>query len=224
MAIFEKSERLRHIGHLDLMRATQRALRRSGLPIGYSKGFTPHVQVAFASALATGAWGSRELMDVQLAEGAAVTPEEFVSAMNLALPPEMQISEAKILPDRTPGLMSLVQAAEYDLTLPEGEEKQTMRAALPGFLAQESIAPQRKTKSGMKEVDIRPFIHLLEENENGLHALLRLTEGESCKPDMLLTALAAFCGLETVPVCRVRRLGLYGRNEQGELKPLEELV
>ena len=33
LATFEKTERLRHIGHLDIMRAMQRALRRSGLPV-----------------------------------------------------------------------------------------------------------------------------------------------------------------------------------------------
>ena len=38
LAVFCKGERLRHIGHLDLMRAMQRALRRSELPVSYSKG------------------------------------------------------------------------------------------------------------------------------------------------------------------------------------------
>ena len=45
MAVFEKGERLRHIGHLDIMRSTQRALRRSGLPVSYSKGFNPHLSL-----------------------------------------------------------------------------------------------------------------------------------------------------------------------------------
>ena len=31
LAVFRKGERLRHIGHLDIMRAMQRALRRSGV-------------------------------------------------------------------------------------------------------------------------------------------------------------------------------------------------
>ena len=54
MAVFEKSPRLRHIGHLDIQRAVQRALRRSGLPVSYSKGFNPHILLTFASALSTG--------------------------------------------------------------------------------------------------------------------------------------------------------------------------
>ena len=61
LAVFCKGERLRHIGHLDLMRAMQRALRRSELPVSYSKGFNPHILLTFASALSTGAWGKREI-------------------------------------------------------------------------------------------------------------------------------------------------------------------
>ena len=52
MAVFEKGERLRHIGHLDIMRSTQRALRRSGLPVSYSKGFNPHILIScFSSSM-----------------------------------------------------------------------------------------------------------------------------------------------------------------------------
>ena len=88
IAVFEKSERLRHIGHLDIQRAVMRALRRSGLSVSYSKGFNPHILLTFASALSTGAAGRKEIMDVQLDR--EVTPEEFVAAMNGAMPPDMQ--------------------------------------------------------------------------------------------------------------------------------------
>ena len=49
MAVFEKGETLRYIGHLDLMRTVQRALRRSNLPIKYSNGFNPHIRLSFSS-------------------------------------------------------------------------------------------------------------------------------------------------------------------------------
>ena len=54
LVVFEKTPRLRHIGHLDLMRAIQRSLRRSGLPIRYSQGFNPHMLMSFAAPLALG--------------------------------------------------------------------------------------------------------------------------------------------------------------------------
>ena len=49
---FGKGGRLRYISHLDLQRFMQRALRRTDLPVSYSQGFSPHPQMAFASALA----------------------------------------------------------------------------------------------------------------------------------------------------------------------------
>ena len=54
IVVFEKTPRLRHIGHLDLMRAMQRALRRSDLPLKYSQGFNPHILLTFASPLSVG--------------------------------------------------------------------------------------------------------------------------------------------------------------------------
>ena len=84
---FEKKPRLRHIGHLDLMRAMQRALRKSDLPICFSKGFNPHLQLTFAAPLSVGMYGLREVMEVPL-EG-DVTAEEVMDKLSRALPPEL---------------------------------------------------------------------------------------------------------------------------------------
>ncbi len=219
IAVFEKSERLRHIGHLDIQRAVQRALRRSGLPVSYSKGFNPHILLTFASALSTGASGKREIMDVQLDR--EVTPEAFLTAMNGAMPPDMQLSFARVIDDRHIALMAQVQAADYTITLLENAEQ--MVAAVPAFLAQESIITMRKTKSGMKETDIRPLLLTLEVQGDTIHAVMTLTERLACKPNMLLEALAAFCGLEAAPRAMVVRNGLLGLDEAGELAALETL-
>lgn len=220
MAVFEKSQRLRHIGHLDIMRAMQRALRRSGLPVSYSQGFNPHILLTFASPLSVGAVGKRELMDVTLDED--VAPDAFLAAMNKALPPEMPLLSACVLPDKHPALMAMVRAARYDIQLCSAEAAARCEAALPGFLAQESIMAMRKTKSGEKETDIRPLIHALTCSGGHLRATLALTESVSCKPDMLVGALCAFAGCEAPRVMVVRE-GLLGEDTQGQLAPLETL-
>ena len=113
IAVFEKGERIRHIGHLDIQRAVQRGLRRSNLPVAYSSGFNPHILVSFASALSTGACGKREIMDVGMA--GEVTEREFLERMNRAMPPELPILEARSVEDRHPAMMALLTAASYDL-------------------------------------------------------------------------------------------------------------
>ena len=219
MAVFEKGARLRHIGHLDIQRAMQRALRRSGLPVSYSKGFNPHILLTFASALATGAMGEKEILDVSL--DAPVEADAFMAAMNAALPPDMQLSFAKPMEDRHPALMAMVRAADYELTIQDDEAAGLLAQALPGFLAQESILAMRKSKSGVKECDIRPMIHHLRMEGNILTARLTLTEASTCKPDMLLTALSAFAGIDA-PRMLVNRKGLLGESD-GQLVPLETL-
>lgn len=220
MAVFEKSQRLRHIGHLDIMRAMQRALRRSGLPVSYSQGFNPHILLTFASPLSVGAVGKRELMDVTLDE--EVAPDAFLAAMNKALPREMPLLSARVLPDKHPALMAMVRAAKYDILLDDAATAARCEAALPDFLAQESIMAMRKTKSGLKETDIRPLIHALACAQGHLRATLALTESVSCKPDMLVGALCAFAGCEP-PCVMVTREGLIGEDARGNLAPLETL-
>ena len=216
MAVFEKGERLRHIGHLDIQRAMQRALRRSGMPVSYSQGFNPHILVTFASALSTGAAGRRELMDVTLDR--EVDPQAFMTAMNAALPPDMQLVNARAMEDKHPALMAMVQAADYSIRLLDEEISAKCLAAIPSFLQQESILAMRKTKRGVKECDIRPLIHELREEDGALRAVLTLTEASACKPDMLVKALCGFAGCET-PRALVVRNGLLGDG----LQPLETL-
>ena len=84
LAVFEKGPRLRLIGHLDLMRAMQRALRRSGLPIRYSQGFNPHILLTFAAPLNLGAVGMREVMEVPV-EGEVAPLSTKIQARNKVL-------------------------------------------------------------------------------------------------------------------------------------------
>ena len=193
IAVFEKSERLRHIGHLDIQRFVQRGLRRSGLPVAYSNGFNPHILVTFASALSTGACGKREIMDVTLAE--PVNEELFLQRMNRAMPPDMQLIEARAVDDRHPAMMASLKAASYDLVIRDRAQAEKLAEALDRLMKKERITAVRKTKSGLKEVDIKPLIYALRMKENHLYCTLALTEKETCKPEMLLDALGREAGL-----------------------------
>lgn len=80
----------------------------------------------------------------------------------------------------------------------------------------------RKTKSGLKETDIRPLIHSLRGEGNCLHAVMTLTERLACKPEMLVTALSQFAGTE-VSRTLVCRNGLLGMDGEEKLAALETL-
>ena len=221
LAVFEKGERIRHIGHLDIQRSVQRGLRRSGLPVVYSNGFNPHILITFASALSTGACGKREIMDVTMAE--EVSADVFLQKMNKAMPPEMQLSEARAVDQKHPALMASLRAAKYDLLIRDPEQAEILAAAIPAMLAKESVTAMRKTKTSLKECNIRPLIYELKHEGQHIFATLVLTEREACKPGMLIEALAKEAGTEEEIRMLITRTALLGTDENGRLVPLERL-
>ena len=223
LAVFEKSERIRHIGHLDIQRSVQRGLRRSNLPVAYSNGFNPHILITFASALSTGACGQREIMDVTMAS--EVSEEEFLTRMNRAMPPELHLLEARAVDDRHPALMGTLRAACYDLTIRDAGQAEKLIGAIPAMMGRKSIPAMRKTKTALKETDIKPLIYALRGENGHLFATLALTEREACKPGMLMEALKREAGIPEEEEVRIliTRTALMGENTEGALTPLEQL-
>ncbi|HIU33272.1 MAG TPA: DUF2344 domain-containing protein [Candidatus Pullichristensenella excrementigallinarum] len=213
---FGKNDRLRFVSHLDLQRFFQRALNRTGLPIAYSQGFNPHPVMSFGSALAVGWTSAYEILDFKLAVpmGRARTEE----AMRSALPEDLPVLGVRMVDDRFPAPMARIEAAEYLL---RAEDAPQLARAVEEFMARERVLAIRKTKSGEKEVDIRPMALALEPREEGLFARLMLTEQETLKPDLLLATLRKNAGLDSVP-SHIHRLSLLGRGASGEWMPMME--
>ena len=217
IVVFEKAPRLRHIGHLDLMRAMQRALRRSGLPLRYSQGFNPHILLNFAAPLSVGMPGKKEIMEVPLEK--EISTQEFLEKLSAALPVDLPCLLAIPHDDRHAAPMAQLTAAVYEAKMenvPDG-----LAEAVEKFLAQKEIPAIRKTKSGMKPCDIRPMIYGLNVQGNKLQMLLALCEKATCKPDLLLSSLFSFAGVER-PRMLVTRLQMMGE-KNGAFVPLETL-
>lgn len=219
MIRFGKQPRLRFISHLDLQRFFQRALNRTGLPIAWTQGFNPHPILSFGSALALGWTSEYEVLDVKLS--APMGRRRTEDAMRAALPVDLPVLEVRMVDDRHPAPMAMVRASDYEITF-SGETAAATLDAAEEFLRRESVMAVRKTKSGEREVDIRPMALLLEREGDVLSARLMLTEKDTLKPDLLVRALAEIAGAE-VPEMRIHRRCLLGEDESGALKPLMEL-
>ena len=48
---FRKQGVMKFIGHLDVMRYFQKAIRRADIDIAYTEGFSPHMILSFAAPL-----------------------------------------------------------------------------------------------------------------------------------------------------------------------------
>ena len=219
MIRFGKQPRLRFISHLDLQRFFQRALNRTGLPIAWTQGFNPHPILSFGSALALGWTSEYEILDVKLS--APMGRKRTEEAMRAALPVDLPVLEVRMVDDRHPAPMAMVRASDYEITL-SGETAAATLDAAEEFLRRESVMAMRKTKSGEREVDIRPMALSLKREGDVLSARLMLTEKDTLKPDLLVRALAEIAGAE-VPEMRIHRRCLLGEDESGALRPLMEL-
>lgn len=216
---FGKRDRLRFISHLDLQRFFQRAVNRTGLPVAWSQGFNPHPVMSFGSALALGWTSEYEVIDIKLS--APMGRRRTEDAVRAALPEDLPVLEVRMIEDRHPAPMAQVRMSDYRITL-EGVDAQSVYDQVPAFLKRERVMAVKKTKSGEKEIDIRPLAIDLRKTDDGLYARLMLTEQDTLKPDLLVKALADMAGVG-VPETRIHRLMLLGADAAGDIRPLMEL-
>ena len=59
---------MKFIGHLDIMRYFQKAIRRANIPIAFSGGFSPHMIMSFAAPLGVGVTSAGEYFDMELTD------------------------------------------------------------------------------------------------------------------------------------------------------------
>ena len=167
---FAKYGAVKFIGHLDVLRYFQKAVRRAGLKIAYSQGFHPHQIMSFASPLGVGITSEGEYMDMELV--AEYTPKEIVDALNSAMVEGFTVLSARILPEPENGrkretAMSLVMAADYVIFEKETEEcthiasGKELRLAWGKFYEQKSIPVIKKVKKSNTEttIDLKPFLY-----------------------------------------------------------------
>ena len=219
MIRFGKNPRLRFVSHLYLQRFFQRALNRTGLPIAFSQGFNPHPVMSFASALAMG-WTS-EYEVVEFGLEAPVGKAAVEEAVKASLPEDLPVLETRLVEDRHPAPMAQVRMADYRIVL-SGADGESVLEAAEEFLNRGSVLAVRKTKSGEREIDVRPLAVLLAPMPGELRARLMLTEKDTLKPDLLVKTLAQIAGVET-PEVRIHRLTLLGQDAAGNPQPLMKL-
>ncbi len=187
IAKFEKIDSARFVSHLDVQRLFQRAFRRASVPAAYSQGFNPHQVLSFATALSVGFTSSAEWLDLRLEK--EVKPESFINLVNAALPNGFRVLNAVLAVDALPALSALMCAADYTVQFGTEVNVQALHEAVNALLSGE-IVVSKKTKSGMKDVDIRPQIYrfILQEPDK-LMITGEVSADGSLNVDLLMGAL-----------------------------------
>lgn len=168
---FKKEGLSRFISHLDLNKVMTLALNRSKIPIWHTEGFNPHPFLTFALPLSLGFNGENETMDIRL-EDESFDLAEIPDKLNASLPEGIRAfkaAEAKMKP-------SLIAKASYELRI--GAFEQSVNVLYDDFnelLSADSIITSKKTKKGVKDIDLKPYLDDYLLNIDGEEVVFSLT-------------------------------------------------
>jgi radical SAM-linked protein len=211
---FATGDTVKYVGHLDMHRTWERAIRRAGLPLAYTRGFNPQPRLQFAAALPVGFTGEAEVADVFLNEELA--PEEFVARLAAALPPGMRPYRAEPVPRELPSLQSQVAGADYIVEVEAAEDEAAFCARLDAFLERSEAWRERRKGKEMARYDLRVLVHEahhLAATQHGhrFSVLMRAEAGATGRPDELVAEL----GYGTAPRQIVRTRLHFVSNDPG---------
>jgi len=202
---------VRWLGHLDVARFWERALRRARIPILYSHGYNPQPRIQFASALPVGFTGRREFMDIWVAP--PQDPAQVQEALNAQCPPGFRVHRVWEVDLKEPALQAQVREALYRVQLERAFLPETWREDLRRFVEAEEVWREKRRKKGWVRYNLRPLILDIQEEEGEeedgewvtLRVRVKSEPGATGRPDELLAAL----GWEDVP-WRIEREDVVG--------------
>lgn len=206
--LFEKTGTAIWMSHLDTMRLMQRAFRRAGVLLHHSQGYTPHAYVSMVLPLSVGVESACEIMEYELDEAFAITPEQ----MNAVLPEGVRVLSVYESARKAKELALL--EAELTLCYDGGVPAEAVQN-ITALLAGPSLPVEKRTKRGMEEADIRPMLHRFSLFERERELMLRCTvsaQNPALNPMLLVSAIERYLPDSRPDFARCRRVEVYDAN------------
>ena len=224
---FSKEGAMKFIGHLDIMRYFQRAIRRAGIDVAYSEGFSPHMIMSFANPLGVGLTSEAEYFDLMIR--ADYSSGELIERLNAVMVEGIRVLNAVQVPEeKASKAMSLVAAADYVVrfrypdTLPENWKDSFSR-----FMEQDSINITKKTKKGEKEMDIRPLVYDWRFEDDGIFLQVSSGSSDNLRPELVIEAFARAYELPlnefSLLIHRKEVYADMGEKDSHDFRPLDAL-
>lgn len=139
-----KKGRLSMLSHLEIARALERAVRRADLPFAVSQGFSPHMKIAFGSALPVGVGSTCEIFDLQMTR--YVAPEKALAALRAASVPDLMPYDCRYIGPRDAAASVAYPVASY-----QAELSFALEGGLP--LPEEVHVVRKKKEKTLKVAD-----------------------------------------------------------------------
>jgi radical SAM-linked protein len=227
---YSKKGRMRFASHRDIARAVERGVRKAGLPVAYSAGFSPHPKISYAGGAPTGTASEAEYLEIALT-GQCAAPD-VRDQLSAALPDGIDVIEVLELAgglgrDGGPRL----EASLWRVVLPGVAPAEAARAAA-AFLAAKSVMVERSTSKGTRRLDARAAVVTLEldrradwhpalQDGDAGCAMLRMVVRHltpAVRPDDILAALSIVAGLAPSSPPLVTRLAQGPLGAEAEIE------
>ena len=153
-----KGDEIRFLGHLDYMRAVERTVNRSGIPIAYSEGFNPHMKINFDAALGVGVAADPLYAEIELFQD--MMPEGVGALLVPQLPRGIRFLGGMKAEKEWPKLMAFINYETYELEGPAlpGACPESMEESVRAFNERPSFIYRRVTPKKTREMDVRPLL------------------------------------------------------------------
>lgn len=228
---FRKYGVMKFIGHLDIMRYFQKAMRRAEIDIAYSEGFSPHQIMSFAAPLGVGIVSDGEYLDIEV--HSTRSSKESVERLNQAMVEGAEVVSYIKLPDQAKTAMSIVAAADYYVYYKEPAAcpltVEELQAKVHDFYeVPEEILITKKTKKSEKVMDLKQLIYNFKvvEREGQPCFYLKVCTGstDNVKPELVLEAFYEFLGQEYPGMAlQIHRIDVYAAGENNSFVSLGEM-
>jgi radical SAM-linked protein len=200
-AVYEKGDRVRFLGHLDVSRCIQLALRRAKWPVEMSQGFSPRPKLSVYAPLPVGVAGLREYFDAVL--GGRPDIGTLARAFAVSLPEGFVLHELYPMGDEETPFEESIRASSYFVDM-KGVKRETVKHALEAFLEAPQVLFDVRRPKRTKRVDLKPFVLGVgepEEADNGrvvLDMVISHDKGRTVRPQWIISSLGEF-GLDFDP-------------------------
>lgn len=191
-AVYEKGDRVRFLGHLDVARCVHLSVFRAKWPVQMSSGFSPRPKISVYAPLPVGVAGREEYFDAVL-EGC---PDlgDLARSLSLALPDGFLLLEVYPAPDREEPFEESVRASSYHVDM-KGVKRDKVKSSLAAFMQASHVLFEVVRPKGPKVLDLRPFVirvgEPLEASEGRVTLDMDIAhdKGRTIRPQWVLSSL-----------------------------------
>lgn len=194
---YQKTDNIRFISHIDLLRHVDRIIRRGEIKVNYSHGFNPHALVYFSPPITLGVGSVAEYLTIDT----DMPKDEVFARYNASVPSSLKASKVFECV-KNPNLQANVCCADY-----------VYDVDFDAYKLDDKIIIEYEKKGELVKEDIRPKI--FGAINVGGKLCLRLASGSvNLRPDRLLDDINAKTG-KHLTVCDIEKINQYVQKDGG---------